>query len=135
MAELGIGVVTDILLHLVPVTLIVADLLTVGTYRDDAAQRPDLVQCLLKSPTFFFEFSFRLFALRDVHEDCRELARSSGYSGNEEMFSQWREICFKRQRLTSVRYPRIFLKVRWISCPVKFAGQRARSTEIPVCFS
>jgi hypothetical protein len=29
MAELGIGVFADILLHLVPVTLIIADLLTV----------------------------------------------------------------------------------------------------------
>ena len=61
MAELGFGVVADILLHLVPVTLVDADILTVRTDRHDTAQRPNLIQYLLESSAFFFK---RLFCLQ-----------------------------------------------------------------------
>ncbi len=66
MTELGLGALTDILLHLVPVTLVIADFLTVYTDRHDPSQCSDLIKGLLESPAFFIKSVSRAFAFGDV---------------------------------------------------------------------
>ena len=46
MAELGMGMIADILLYLFPETRFVPDLLAVHAYRDDTAQGLYLFHCL-----------------------------------------------------------------------------------------
>jgi hypothetical protein len=64
-AEPGLGVLADVLLHLAPEPLVVADLLAVRADGDDAAQRPDLVQHLLEPSAFLLERLLRMLVLDD----------------------------------------------------------------------
>ena len=66
MTKFCIGVVAQILLHLIPIAFIVTDLLAVCTDGHDTAQCPDLIQCLLEPSPLFFQRLLHLLALGDV---------------------------------------------------------------------
>ena len=67
MAELGLGMVADISLNLIPITFIVTDFLAVSTNRKQAAQCLDLGKCFLK----LFNKSFPFFLRPPAARGCQ----------------------------------------------------------------
>jgi len=70
MGEFGHRVVPDVTFHLSPITLIIPDLLAVGTDGQQAGKCSDLLQSLLEAVDEFLPLLFLPHSFRDVLRDA-----------------------------------------------------------------